>query len=66
MPTYTARWLNPDLTDRANVSFDARSDYHASQQADKIAREVDSVNSPRVLSQGFKVIQHLNTGVNKE
>lgn len=66
MPSYKAIWAQPGQPSRGNVSFEARGDYHASQQADRIAREIDCVNTPRTLMQGFKVVQVLNTGVNKE
>ncbi len=62
--SYTAIWRrSDDLTQRANVSFDAFDDADAIKKADKIAVEVDSTRSPRTIICQGRTVQTLNTGV---
>ena len=46
---YTARWANPGQGSLANVSFEASSDNRASLRADKIARDLHLIHSPRTI-----------------
>ena len=55
---YTAKW------DRiANVSFEARSDYHAKLRADKIARELQVTHTPRIITSNGRVVESILTGI---
>lgn len=47
---------------RANVTLTASSDEEASNMADKIAREVNCINTPRQLSRDGECIEILNKG----
>lgn len=60
---YTAIWAQAGKPSRANVSFEAQSLYHAKIRANKIAREVDSVNTPRTIMEGGRVVECIATGV---
>jgi hypothetical protein len=46
---YTARWANPEQNPITSVSFEASSDNRASLRADKIARDLHLIHSPRTI-----------------
>lgn len=61
---YTARWAQPGHPSIGNVSFDARSEYEAKQRANKIARELNLIHTPRTITNSKgELIEALNDGV---
>lgn len=63
MNSYTARWAQPGQTSIANVSFEARSDYHAKKSANKIARDLGVTRTPRTITKDATLIECIQTGV---
>lgn len=64
---YKVIWQMVGHTQSANVSLTTSSDHNASQQANKIARELGVTNTPRTISRwkdgAYSVIEVLDKGV---
>lgn len=63
--TYVAKWGMTAAATLANVSITAVSVYHASRQADKIAKELGVTKTPRTIQHKGQMVEQLDTGLSK-
>lgn len=64
---YRAIWQQAGQSERANVDFSAKDDADAIKQADRIAVEVQSTNTPRRITRvpGGHLVQSIMKGVSE-
>lgn len=61
---YTAIWAQCGKPSSANVSFEARSDYHAKLMANKIAKQLNVTRTPRTITRSdCGVIECIQSGM---